>query len=130
MKIKIEKRLNTPKYLALVVPIISIIVALLIMFIILTIFFMGRLGHFQAAFNETIAAYKELISWPFFNQYGLYSTISKMVPLAFVALGLSFAYKMKIWNIGGEGQLYMGALAATWAALFVFRGITSPILLI
>jgi len=130
MTIKIEKRLNTPKYLTFFVPVISIIVALLIMFIILTIFFMGRLGHFQAAFNETIAAYKELISWPFFNQYGLFSTISKMVPLAFVALGLSFAYKMKIWNIGGEGQLYMGALAATWAALFLFRGITSPLLLI
>jgi len=130
MKIKIEKRLNTPRYLSLVVPILSIFAALLIMFIILTIFFMGRMGSFQGAFSETVSAYKELIAWPFFNQYGLYSTISKMVPLAFVALGLSFAYKMKIWNIGGEGQLYMGALAATWAALFLFRGITSPLLLI
>ncbi|HPF16500.1 MAG TPA: ABC transporter permease [Thermotogota bacterium] len=130
MTIKIEKRLSTPKYLSIVVPIISVFVALLIMFIILTIFFMGRLGSFAAAFSETCLAYQELISWPFFNQYGLYSTISKMVPLAFVALGLSFAYKMKIWNIGGEGQLYMGAMAATWAALFLFRGINSPLVLI
>lgn len=130
MRIKIEKRLNKIKYTNIIVPVVSVVVALFIMFIILFIFFAGRLGDLSSAFNETVSAYNEMLTWPFLNRYGLISTLTKMIPLAFVALGLSFAYKMKIWNIGGEGQLYMGALASTWAALFIFRGVTSPFLMI
>lgn len=130
MRIKLEKRLKKIKYSNIIVPVVSVTVALLIMFIILLIFFAGRLGSLSAAFSETTSAYNEMLTWPFFNRYGLISTLMKMVPLAFVALGLSFAYRMKIWNIGGEGQLYMGALAATWGALFLFRGITNPFLMI
>ena len=130
MRIKLEKRLKKIKYSNIIVPVVSVAVALLIMFIILLIFFAGRLGSLSAAFSETTSAYNEMLTWPFFNRYGLISTLMKMVPLAFVALGLSFAYRMKIWNIGGEGQLYMGALAATWGALFLFRGITNPFLMI
>lgn len=98
----------------LLVPVISIAFSLLVMGVILVVFFQGRGLTWGEAFRETLSAYKEMFSWPFGNVYGLYQTLVKMIPLAFVGLGLSFAYRMKIWNIGGEGQLYMGAFAATW----------------
>jgi simple sugar transport system permease protein len=112
------------------VPVISVAVALLIMGIILLVFFVGRLGNLSSAFRETVEAYKEMLTWPFANRYGLFSTFMRMVPLAFVALGLSFAYRMKIWNIGGEGQLYMGAMVSTWGALFLFKDVKSPLIMI
>ena len=45
----------------------------------------------------------------------------RWVPLALTALGLSLAFKMRFWNIGGEGQFIMGALAAS-AAAFLLEG--------
>ncbi|HQN28885.1 MAG TPA: ABC transporter permease, partial [Mesotoga sp.] len=130
MKIRIEKRLEIPRYAGIIVPVISVAVALLIMGIILLVFFVGRLGNLSSAFRETVEAYKEMLTWPFANRYGLFSTFMRMVPLAFVALGLSFAYRMKIWNIGGEGQLYMGAMVSTWGALFLFKDVKSPLIMI
>ena len=32
-------------------------------------------------------------------------------------LAVSLAFRMKLWNIGAEGQIYIGALAASWIAL-------------
>ena len=130
MKIRIEKRLEIPRYAGIIVPVISVAVALLIKGIILLVFFVGRLGNLSSAFRETVEAYKEMLTWPFANRYGLFSTFMRMVPLAFVALGLSFAYRMKIWNIGGEGQLYMGAMVSTWGALFLFKDVKSPLIMI
>jgi simple sugar transport system permease protein len=45
--------------------------------------------------------------------YGLSETLVKAVPLALTGLACLFAFRMSIWNIGAEGQLVMGALAAT-----------------
>ena len=39
--------------------------------------------------------------------------LKEFVPLALTAVGLSMAFKMRFWNIGGEGQFIVGAIAAT-----------------
>ena len=41
-----------------------------------------------------------------------YETIKIAIPLLITAIGISFAFKMKFWNIGGEGQVLIGGLAA------------------
>jgi simple sugar transport system permease protein len=41
----------------------------------------------------------------------------KAIPLMLAGLGVSLAFKMKLWNIGAEGQIYMGAFAASGVAL-------------
>lgn len=47
----------------------------------------------------------------------IYMNYLKMfVPLALTATALSLAFKMRFWNIGGEGQFIMGALAAAIVA--------------
>ncbi|MEM1484667.1 ABC transporter permease [Oscillospiraceae bacterium PP1C4] len=49
-------------------------------------------------------------------------TIHKAIPLATLSLGVAVAFKMKFWNIGAEGQFYMGATCATWVA-FSFKNL-------
>lgn len=50
--------------------------------------------------------------------YNLRETIIRAIPLIVTSLGISLAFRMKFWNIGAEGQIIMGAFAATFFALF------------
>lgn len=45
--------------------------------------------------------------------------IKEFVPLLITSLALSLAFKMKFWNIGGEGQFLLGALAGATVAFLV-----------
>ena len=48
-------------------------------------------------------------------------TLLRAVPIALIALGFTTAYRAGALNIGGEGQFYAGAIAATWAGLHLGR---------
>jgi len=50
--------------------------------------------------------------------------LKEFVPLVLTAVGLSLAFKMRFWNIGGEGQFIMGAIAAATVAFKL--GPTAP----
>ena len=58
----------------------------------------------------------------------LTETILKATPLLMVGLGLTVAFRARVWNIGGEGQYYMGALFGGVIALS-FPGLPRPVLL-
>jgi len=45
-------------------------------------------------------------------------TIKLMIPLCLTTLGVALAFKMRFWNIGGEGQICAGAIAASYFAYF------------
>lgn len=64
-----------------------------------------------------LIALRELLSGSFGSPQAIYGTLIKAIPLMLCGLGLSIAFRMSLWNIGAEGQLYMGAAAATWFAL-------------
>ena len=59
-------------------------------------------------------AYWELITGAFGSRLALSETLLRATPLALTGLAAAVAFRAKLWNIGGEGQFYMGALAATW----------------
>ena len=61
--------------------------------------------------------YALMLNGAFGSSYGLSETVVKSVPLMFTSLGVLLAFRMKLWNIGAEGQLYMGAVGATFFAL-------------
>lgn len=50
------------------------------------------------------------------TSYRLQETINKTIPLLVLSLGTAVAFKMKFWNIGAEGQFYMGAFGAAGVA--------------
>lgn len=74
-----------------------------------------------------LEAYREILYESLGSVYGLSETLVKATPLIFAGLGVSLAFRMQIWNIGAEGQIYMGAMGATWVALF--SGLTNHWLL-
>lgn len=71
-----------------------------------------------------IAAYGALFQGAFGSVNAVANTLSKSIPLLFTGLAFAFASKGGMFNIGGEGQLYMGALASTSVALLL-RGAPS-----
>jgi len=55
---------------------------------------------------------------PISDSYGISELLVKAVPLVLIAIGLSIGFKANVWNIGAEGQLVMGAVAAGGLAIF------------
>jgi len=51
--------------------------------------------------------------------------IRQIIPLLITSLGISFAFKMKFWNVGGEGQFIAGAITAT-AVAHLFKDGSMP----
>jgi simple sugar transport system permease protein len=64
-----------------------------------------------------LEAYKELVGGALGNVSGLTQTLVKATPLLLVGLGICIAFRASVINIGGEGQIIVGALAATWFPL-------------
>jgi simple sugar transport system permease protein len=60
--------------------------------------------------------YARLAAGSLGTAYRLRSTILKAIPLAVLSLGTLAAFRMKFWNIGQEGQFYMGAYGASLIA--------------
>lgn len=106
MSLILEKREATPRFLFWLVPVLSIVLALLI----------GALLIWIAGFNPWFAYY-EMFMGAFGSAYALSETLVKAIPLILCGLGVGLAFKTVLWNIGAEGQLYMGAFAATGVAL-------------
>jgi len=77
---------------------------------------------------DPIAAARALVGGAFGSSDALLSiTLVRSVPLILTGLAVALAFKAGVWNIGAEGQLYAGAIAAAWVGL-TFGGL--PALLV
>ena len=83
-------------------------------------------GLIFLAGSNPIKAYYALFMGAFSNIYGISSTLIKTTPLIFASLAVSLAFKGGYFNVGAEGQLYLGGLGATLVGLYIL-GI-SPLL--
>lgn len=52
------------------------------------------------------------------TRFNFLETCVKASPLIFTGLAVAFAFRARFWNIGAEGQLLAGALAATWIGIY------------
>lgn len=57
-------------------------------------------------------AYGLIFKGAFGSTFAITETLSRATPLIFTGLAAAVAFRAKLWNIGGEGQLYLGALTA------------------
>ncbi|MFQ5691467.1 MAG: ABC transporter permease [Nitrospinota bacterium] len=89
-------------------PLLAVILALLAGGIII-----GSIGI------NPLGAYAALWNGAFGTPAGFGLAITRTVPLLFVGLSVALAFRCGLFNIGGEGQLYMGALASTALALYL-----------
>lgn len=83
--------------------------------IIVALFLGGILIKFAG--GDPIRSYLHIASASF-GSLGVFSdTIVKAIPLILVGLACTVAFRMHLWNIGAEGQFFMGALGASAVVL-------------
>ena len=64
-----------------------------------------------------IAGISALFKGAFGSRWALEDTVIKAIPIFLCSLGVAVAFRLKVWNIGAEGQFALGAVGATWVAL-------------
>jgi len=79
--------------------------------------------------KNPIDVYASMLKGAFGSSYSIRETVKLAIPLCIAGLGIAVAFKMHFWNIGAEGQIIMGAFAASVIAL-KFGTISRPILLL
>ena len=104
--IRIERRLSQPRWLAVVVPLGSLAVAFGVMTLVL-IATRHAPGH----------TFSRLIDTGFGSKVALNETLVSATPLLFTGLCAAVAFRMQLFNIGGEGQLYAGAILGAGAGI-------------
>lgn len=105
---KFEKRLETTPLSFLLVLAASILFALLF----------GAVLLYAAGANP-IDAYQAMLKGSFGTSYNFSETLVRATPLIFTGLSVTVAFRMRFWNIGAEGQLVIGGVAAVGTALFL-----------
>ncbi|MFZ4663625.1 MAG: ABC transporter permease [Caldilineaceae bacterium] len=115
----LERRLDQPRWLAVISPLILMALALLI----------GALLLAFAGANPW-NVYQRMATTAFGSAYGWSDTTIKATPLILAGLGVAFAFRLRLWNIGAEGQLFLGAFFATGVALHLLPAETpKPLML-
>lgn len=115
-QVKVEPRLSdVPKWLSPLLTLAAIVVALLLGALILAL-----VG------GDPWKAYAHIANASF-GSVGVFSdTIVKATPLILVGLACSLAFRMRLWNIGAEGQFFIGAFAASAVVLIPILPATAP----
>lgn len=68
---------------------------------------------FAALGRPPVAALRALLVEPFLSWYAFSEVLLKATPLLLVAQGLAIGFRAKVFNIGAEGQLVLGAVCAS-----------------
>ena len=99
--LRLEARTTTPRALLLGAPLLAIAFTLVISSL-LVAWAGAPVGQ----------AYALLLEGGFGSRFALTETLTRATPLIFTGLAAAVAFKARLFNIGAEGQLYLGALAA------------------
>ena len=110
----VVKRDALPWYQSVGIRAVAIILALIVCGIVTTL---------TTGINP-VEVYQSVFSGPFGTARKTWITLQNMSVLLLIALALTPAFKMKFWNIGGEGQVLIGGLAA--AACMICLGEKVP----
>ena len=123
MGLHIVKREGCPLWKKALFYLAAILIALTLGAVILLAIGVDPIAYYTRMF--TMGTIGNRIAYKTFINY-----LIRFVPLALTALGLSLAFKMRFWNIGGEGQFIMGSLAASAVALLLGESLPSAVTLI
>ena len=108
MRVSFERRLRQRRWLLLAVPVGSVVFALLVAALVLLV-----TGH------DPLSSYRQLFDAAFLQTGSLDQTLISATPLAFTGLAAAAAFRMRLFNIGAEGQMYMGAITGAAAGLYL-----------
>ena len=108
MRFTVERRLHQPRWLSVAVPVASVVFAFFLAAIVLL-----ATGH------NPLSTYRQLFDAAFLQTGSLDQTLIVATPLAFTGLAAAAAFRMKLFNIGAEGQMYVGAITGAAAGLYL-----------
>lgn len=97
---RLERRPHAPLWLLLCAPVFAVACAMLLS---------GLLIRLSGA--SAIEAFGHILQGAFGSRLGITETLTRATPLLLTGLAAAIAFRARIWNIGAEGQLYLGALA-------------------
>ncbi|OSQ32691.1 ABC transporter permease [Thalassospira sp. MCCC 1A03138] len=120
--IRFEPRTNPSAIMVYGIPVMAAIIAILLAAIPLAL-----------AGAPIIKAYGLMISGAFGSMFSISEMLTRATPLILTGLAAAIAFRAKLWNIGAEGQLYMGSMAAVAIGSGVIDGpsyIMIPVVLI
>ena len=98
---RLERRAQTPFALALAAPIGAVFTALALSGLLIAL-----------AGAPVWEAYRRLLIGAFGSRLSITETLTRATPLILTGLAAATAFRARLWNIGAEGQFYLGALAA------------------
>jgi len=107
IRINLEPRLKEPPtWYPILITLIALVVALV-------------MGGIMIAFvgGDPIRSYLHIAQASFGNIGVLSDTFVKATPILFTSLACAIAFRMRLWNIGAEGQFIMGAFGASAVVL-------------
>ncbi len=106
---RFERREHRSLALVVTTPIIAVIVALAIAGVLIAL-----------AGAPVFEAYGQLIKGAFGSRLATTETLTRAVPLILTGMAAAVAFRAQVWNIGGEGQFYLGAIAVAAASSHLF----------
>ena len=108
---RLERRESVPLSLALLAPLGAVAAALLL-----------AGGLIALAGVSPLRAYAEMARGALGSRLALTETLTRATPLVLTGLAAAVAFRARLWNIGAEGQLMLGALMAAWAGHSLLAG--------
>lgn len=97
---RLERRSHVPLGLAIAAPVAAVVVALALAGVLIAI-----------AGANPLEAYRRMLVGAFGSRLSITETLTRTTPLVLTGLAAAVAFRARVWNIGGEGQFYIGALA-------------------
>lgn len=114
-RIRVVKREPMPAWKLALMYITAVVAALAVGAALLAAMGVNPLSYYSKMFTMGMPGNK--IAYKNFENY-----LKVFVPMVIVSVALSLAFRMRFWNIGGEGQFIMGAIAAATVA-FLLGGV-------
>lgn len=108
VKWRFRRRTEVPFWLNLAIRLLAVAFALVFVGIVLKLDGLEPISLGRKALMQTLG-----------TAYGLQQAAILATPLIMTGLAVALGMRMRLWNIGADGQLYLGAFMATGVGLFV-----------
>ena len=115
---RLERRAHRPLFLVLVSPLIAVAAALAIAGILIAI-----------AGAPVLEAYWRIVTGAFGTRLAATETLTRATPLILTGLAAAVAFRARLWNIGAEGQFYVGAITVAALGSGALAALPGPVLI-
>ena len=115
---RLERRAHRPLFLVLVSPLIAVAAALAIAGILIAM-----------AGAPVFEAYWRIVTGAFGTRLAATETLTRATPLILTGLAAAVAFRARLWNIGAEGQFYVGAIAVAALGSGTLAALPGPVLI-